>query len=149
MCYRTGQFFLAKNRVIQEIQEDTLFQLLPVLQEAFGGGMAMLLPIGLIFVVFYFLIIRPQNKKQKETQSMLAAIKKGDKVSTAGGIRGTIHAVKDDTVIIRVDDNVKLEFNKSAVSSVNAKGKPAKSAKPAEEVEAVEEEEETTDQSEG
>ena len=126
-----------------------MFQLLPVLQEAFGGGgMAMLLPIGLIFVVFYFLIIRPQNKKQKETQAMLAAVKKGDRVTTAGGIRGDVQVVKDDTVIILVDKkkDVKLEFNKSAISSVNAKGKPAKAAKPAEEIEGDEEDEETTDQ---
>ena len=78
-----------------------MFQFLPVLQQSplGGGGIMTILPFALIILVFYFLIIRPQNKKQKETQAMLAAIKKGDSVTTAGGIRGVIKSVKDDTVI--------------------------------------------------
>lgn len=92
----------------------------PMLQEGAPGGqlLTMILPFGLIILVFYFLIIRPQNKKQKETKQMLAAIKKNDKVATIGGIRGVVISVKDDTVIIRVADNVKLEFSKSSVSNV-------------------------------
>lgn len=83
----------------------------------------MILPFGLIIGVFYFLIIRPQNKKQKETKQMLSAIKKNDRVVTVGGIRGTVTAVKEDTVVLRVDDSVKMEFSKSAVSNiVTAKG---------------------------
>ena len=66
--------------------------------------------------------VTDHHQKQKDTQAMLAAVKKGDHVTTVGGIRGVIHAVKDDTVIIRVDDTVKLEFNKSAVSAVNTRG---------------------------
>jgi preprotein translocase subunit YajC len=127
--------------------EDTLFQFLPVLQNAIGGGgaLGMILPFGLIILVFYFLIIRPQNKKQKETQAMLAAIKKGDRVTTAGGIRGTIKSVKDDTVIIQVDDNVKLEFNKSAVSAVNSTAKADKPSKAAQENATEEDAEESED----
>jgi len=92
----------------------------PLLQEGAPGGqlLTMILPFGLIILVFYFLIIRPQNKKQKDTKLMLAAIKKNDKVVSIGGIRGVIVSVKDDTVIVRVDDNVKLEMSKSAISSV-------------------------------
>jgi preprotein translocase subunit YajC len=76
------------------------------------------LPFILIIAIFYFLIIRPQNKKQKETQKMLSALKKGDKVVTIGGIHGTISSVKESTVIVKVDDNYKIEFSRSAISSV-------------------------------
>ena len=77
-----------------------------------------LLPFLLIIVIFYFLLIRPQNKKQKETQKMLDALKKGDKVITIGGIHGTVSSVKENTVIVKVDDDCKLEFNRTAISSV-------------------------------
>ena len=73
---------------------------------------------GLVIAIFYFLIIRPQNKKKKETQEMLSSIGKNDRVVTIGGIRGVVQSVKDDTVVLKVDDNTKLEFSKSAVSSV-------------------------------
>jgi preprotein translocase subunit YajC len=93
---------------------------LPLLQEGGASGqmLTMILPFGLIILVFYFLIIRPQNKKQKETQRMLGALKKNDKVSTVGGIRGTVVSVKDDAVVVKVDANVKLEFSKSSISKV-------------------------------
>jgi len=73
---------------------------------------------GLIIVVFYFLIIRPQRKRDKDAKAMINAVKKGDKVVTIGGIRGTITSVKESTVVIKVDDTTKIEFNKSAISSV-------------------------------
>ncbi|GHV84384.1 hypothetical protein AGMMS50212_17240 [Spirochaetia bacterium] len=76
------------------------------------------LPFILIIGIFYFLIIRPQNKKQKETKKMLEAIKKGDKIITIGGVHGTIHSVKDSSVIVKVDDNVKMEFTRGAIASV-------------------------------
>ena len=71
--------------------------MVPVLQAAAqqGGIVSMVLPIALIFVIFYVFIIRPQNKKQKETQKMIDALKKGDKVVTIGGIHGVISSVKD------------------------------------------------------
>ena len=113
---------------------------LPLLQEPMGGQLfSMLIPFGLIILVFYFLIIRPQNKKQKETQAMLSSIRKNDRVTTIGGIRGVVQAVKDDTVIIKVDDNVKLEFSKSAVSAVNNRAKGESSAKEGEKESASEE----------
>jgi len=88
--------------------------------EAAGPGSLLtgFLPLILIVFIFYFLIIRPQNKKRKETEKMLSALKKGDRVITIGGLHGTVQNVKDSTVIIKVDDNVKLEFLRSAVSSV-------------------------------
>jgi preprotein translocase subunit YajC len=83
-----------------------------------GSLLVSMLPIFLIFVIFYFFIIRPQNKKQKETDKMIAALKKGDKVVTIGGIHGTVAQTKEKTVIIKVDDNTKIEFTRSAISSV-------------------------------
>jgi preprotein translocase subunit YajC len=86
-----------------------------------GGGsswVTMLVTFGLIIVIFYFLIIRPQRKKQKDAQSLLSNIRKGDRVSTIGGMRGTVQAVKENTVVLKVDDNTKIEFNKNAISAV-------------------------------
>jgi len=84
-----------------------------------GGGLIMtFLPFVAIIAIFYFLIIRPQNKKRKETERMLSSLKKGDRIVTIGGLYGTIQSVKESTVIIKVDDGVKLEFLRSAISSV-------------------------------
>jgi len=86
-----------------------------------GQMISTIVTFALIFVVFYFLIIRPQNKKQKEMQKMVADMKKGDKVVTIGGIHGVIQSVKEQTVIVKVDDNVRMEFSKSAISTVSPK----------------------------
>ncbi|MDR2552695.1 MAG: preprotein translocase subunit YajC [Treponema sp.] len=85
-----------------------------------------LLPIVAIFAVFYFLIIRPQHKKQKETQKMLEALKKGDRVVSIGGIHGLIQNVREKTVIVKVDENCKIEFARSAIASVESQGKAEK-----------------------
>jgi preprotein translocase subunit YajC len=85
-----------------------------------AGGFMTFLPFVAIIAIFYFLIIRPQNKKQKETQKMLSALKKGDKVVTIGGVHGTIQSVKEQSVVIKVDDNTKIEFSRSAISSIVA-----------------------------
>lgn len=74
-----------------------------------------------IIAIFYFLIYRPQKKRDKEAKAMLAAMKKGDKVVTIGGIHGTIVTVKDKTVVIKVDDSARIEFSKEAISSVVSK----------------------------
>ena len=77
------------------------------------------LPFLLIIVVFYFLLIRPNQTRQKKWQSMLSSLKSGDKVTTTGGLRGTICAIKDDVIQLRVPpDNIKLEIVKSAIASV-------------------------------
>jgi len=87
--------------------------------QASGGSLiGSLIPFAAIILIFYFLIIRPQNKKRKETERMLGALKKGDKIVTIGGVYGTIQNVKESTVIVKVDENVKLEFLRSAISSV-------------------------------
>ena len=87
-----------------------------------SGSMVMtLVTFGAVFVIFYFLIIRPQNKKQKETQRMIAAVKKGDKVVTAGGVHAIVYTVKEKTVILKVDENTKMEFSKSAIAAVEPK----------------------------
>ena len=108
--------------------------IVPVLQAAAqqGGILGMVLPIALIFVIFYVFIIRPQNKKQKETQKMIDALKKGDKVVTIGGIHGVISSVKDQTVIVKVDDDAKIEFTRSAVASVIVDKPTKEEEKPAE-----------------
>jgi preprotein translocase subunit YajC len=83
-----------------------------------GGGLTVLLPL-LLIPVLYFVMIRPQQKRQKQWQSMLGSIKTGDRVTTAGGIRGIIMSIKDDTIVIRVaPDNIKLEVAKNAIASV-------------------------------
>ena len=87
-------------------------------QPAGGGGFAML-PILLIIPVLYLVMIRPQQKRQKQWQQMLAAIKAGDRVTTAGGIRGIILSIKDDVIVIRVaPDGIKLEVAKNAIAAV-------------------------------
>ena len=78
----------------------------------------MLLPL-LLIPVLYFVMIRPQQKRQKQWAEMLGSIKTGDRVTTAGGIRGTILSIKDDVIIIRVaPDNLKLEIAKNSIASV-------------------------------
>jgi len=78
-----------------------------------------MLPLLLMIPLLYFLMIRPQQKRQKQWQAMLAGIKAGDRVTTAGGIRGIILSIKDDAIIIRVPpDNLKLEVAKNAIASV-------------------------------
>jgi len=74
------------------------------------------LPLILIFFIFYFLIIRPQKSKEKEHQKMIENLKKNDEVVTTGGIHGTIVNLKDKTIVLRVDDNVKLEIEKNCIS---------------------------------
>ena len=75
-----------------------------------------LIPIVLIFFVMYFLLIRPQAKQQKETAKMQAGLKKNDEVVTIGGIHGTVVNVKDEIVTLRVDDNVRMDVDKSAIA---------------------------------
>jgi preprotein translocase subunit YajC len=82
-------------------------------------------PLIVIFVIFYFLLIRPQKQQEKEHQKMLSALAKNDEVVTTGGIHGTIVNVKDKSVVIRVDDNVKLEVEKNCIAFKNKTDKVA------------------------
>jgi preprotein translocase subunit YajC len=97
---------------------------LMIFQQAAGGanGIMMFLPILLIGVM-WFVMIRPQQKKQKQWAAMLGAIKTGDRVTTAGGIRGIILSIKDDVIVIKVaPDGIKMEVAKNAIASVTVDG---------------------------
>jgi preprotein translocase subunit YajC len=75
-----------------------------------------LFPLIAIFVIFYFLLIRPQKTKEKEHQKMLSSLNKNDEVVTSSGIHGTIVNVKDKTIILRIDENVKVEVEKNCIA---------------------------------
>jgi len=75
-------------------------------------------PLILIFIIFYFLLIRPQKQKEKEHQLLLMNIKANDKVVTLGGIHGTVVNVKEKTLILRIDENVKMEIEKNSVAYI-------------------------------
>ena len=87
-----------------------------------GGGdanpIAQLLPFVLMFVVLYFLILRPQIKKQKTQQKMIDELTKGDKIVTSGGLHGVITNLKDDIITVKIADNVRVEMSRAAVSRV-------------------------------
>jgi preprotein translocase subunit YajC len=90
--------------------------------EATSDTFLSLLPLVLIFGVFYFLLIRPQNKRQKEHKELVANIAVGDEVATAGGVLGTVTAVKDQFVHVQVADGVELKIQRHTVGSVMPKG---------------------------
>lgn len=77
-----------------------------------------IIPYIIIFIIFYFLLIKPQKEKQKQQKDMINNLKKNDRVVTIAGIHGTVALVKDKTVIVRVDDNVKLEMDKESITTV-------------------------------
>jgi preprotein translocase subunit YajC len=83
-----------------------------------GLAIANFMPFIAMGVVFYFLLIRPQQKKAKELQALVSSLRTGDKVVTSSGIHGIISNVKEETVIVKVADNVKIEFNKSSIATV-------------------------------
>lgn len=85
----------------------------------FGGSMVtFLMMIGMLFLVFYFLVFRPEKKRKQKMQHMISELKAGDKVITIGGIHGTVVGVTDKTVIIRIYEQVKLEINRQAVGTI-------------------------------
>lgn len=84
-----------------------------------GGAMINLVFLGAIFFVFYFFIIRPQTKRQKEIQTKVSEMKKGDKVLTSGGMMGIVSSIDDDSVLLEIDNGVKARFQKSAITDVN------------------------------
>lgn len=98
-----------------------------MLAVALPAGVGEFLPFIFIIVVFYFLLIRPNQNKQKKWQQMLASLKSGDRITTNGGIRGTILSIKDDVVQIRIaPDNVRLEIVKSAIAAVTTQDEAPK-----------------------
>ncbi len=85
-----------------------------------GGALGMVLPLVLMFVIFYFFLIRPQQKKQKEHQGMLGALRKGDKVITTGGILGTITGLTDQYAVIEIQEKVRLKILRSHIAGKQA-----------------------------
>ena len=83
-----------------------------------GGGLLSILPFVLMFVVAYYVMIRPQMRRQKDQAKLVSSLKTGDRVVTSSGIHGLISNVKETTVIVKVADNVKLEMEKTAVTKV-------------------------------
>ncbi len=85
-----------------------------------GGGslVSTIIMFGAIFLIFYFMIIRPQQKRSKEREKMLSNIQKGDKVLTSGGMHGSIVGLDEKTVLLNVGDNIKLKFERSAITSI-------------------------------
>ncbi|MEC0275541.1 preprotein translocase subunit YajC [Peribacillus frigoritolerans] len=82
------------------------------------GSLAQILPLILMFVLFYFLLIRPQQKRQKATQNMQSSLKKGDKVATIGGMHGTIDAIDEQQIVIKSPDGTKLTFDRAAIREI-------------------------------
>jgi len=84
-----------------------------------GGGIgSFFVPLIFIFVIMYFVMIRPQKKRQEQQQKLIASLKTGDRVVTNAGIHGLISNVKETTVLVKVADNVKIEIDKSAITNV-------------------------------
>lgn len=90
--------------------------------ESTGGIAGLLLPFAMVFAIIYFLMIRPQQKKQADHRRLLEALSPGDQVITSGGILGTVAKIRDDKVFLEVAENVKIRVNKSNVASITGKG---------------------------
>jgi len=109
------------------MDSQTIGNLSLMLAQGGQGGAVLWLPLVLIFAIFYFLLIMPQQRRQKKWQAMLGALKTGDRVTTSGGLRGTIIALRDDVVHLRVPpDNLRMEVLRSSVVSVAGPEEPAK-----------------------
>jgi preprotein translocase subunit YajC len=87
---------------------------------ASGGGsmVSTFVMFGAIFLIFYFMIIRPQQKRAKEREKLLSSIEKGDKVITSGGVHGTVAGVEEKTILLQVTENVKLKIERSAITTI-------------------------------
>ncbi|MGB9773349.1 MAG: preprotein translocase subunit YajC [Bacteroidota bacterium] len=91
-------------------------------QTGAGSFLSTIIMFVLIFLIFWLLIIRPQQKRQKERQKMLDSVKKGDKVITIGGVHGTVVGIDEKTLLIQIADNVKVKYERSAVSQIIREG---------------------------
>ncbi len=92
----------------------------------FGGGMGAFLPLILIFVVFYFLLIRPQQKKAKSHRDMVSNVRRGDSVVTGGGVIGKVTKVMDERLQVEIADGVKVQVARGTIADVFTKGQPVK-----------------------
>jgi preprotein translocase subunit YajC len=94
-----------------------------------GGGLGAFIPIILMFVIFYFLLIRPQQKKAKEQQTMIANLKKGDRVVTSGGIYGQITAIDESIATVEIADKVRVKITRGSVSGLAQEAKAVSNKK--------------------
>lgn len=93
-------------------------------QSGQGGGeiYSTIIMFALIIGIFYFMIIRPQSKRQKEREKLLSAVKKGDKVVTAGGLHATVIGLEEKTLLIQIAENVKVKIERNSIAVVNKQG---------------------------
>jgi preprotein translocase subunit YajC len=110
-----GRHFFAMSHIIFTFLAQTAA---PAATPAGGFNPGSLFPLIPIGIIFYFLVIRPQSKRQKDQEAMIKSIKTGDKVVTTGGIHGMVSNVKETTLIVKIADNVKIELDKSQVGSI-------------------------------
>ena len=103
------------------ISTETVFSSLILAQQQGGSQINPLIMMGLLGVMFYFLLIRPQQRQRKEMMARIAALQNGDKVVTTSGIHGIVHNVKETTVMVKVAEGTFLEFDKPAIASVKKK----------------------------
>lgn len=87
-------------------------------QQAMPNPIVQLMPLAIIFIIFYFLVLKPQKDKARQHEQAVAGLKKNDEIVTSGGVHATVVNVKDKTFVVRIDDNVKMEIDKSAVSRI-------------------------------
>ena len=87
-----------------------------------GGGLAGFLPIIILFAIFYFLLIRPQQKKAKQHKELLASIKKGDKVVSSGGLHGLVTGLSDDVVTVEIAPKVRVKISRGSISGIMSRG---------------------------
>lgn len=98
-----------------------IFAMAPQGGEGGGGLISTLIMFGAIFLIFYFMIIRPQQKRSKERDKLLSNLEKGDKVVTNGGIHGIISGLEEKTALLQVADNMKIKIERSAITTVLSK----------------------------
>ncbi len=108
-------------------QEVQVAQAVPGGEPSGGGGIGIFLPLIAFFLIMYALMIRPQQKQQKEHKKMLAEVKRGDQIVTSGGIHGRVTGVTDDILTVEIAERVRVKLNKSAVSSRSGSGEGTKS----------------------
>ena len=121
----TGSWWTNALLALQEASQQAPAQGQPGNQQG-PNPLLNMVPILLIFVIVWFLMIRPQRRQEKERQAMLAAVKENDHVRTLGGLRGVVHKIKDDEVILTVDERsgTRIRFDRSAIVSVEKPSGP-------------------------
>jgi preprotein translocase subunit YajC len=100
---------------------DLLIAMAPQGGEGGGSMVSTIIMFGAIFLIFYFMIIRPQQKKAKEREKLLSNLEKGDKVVTSGGIHGIISGLDEKTCLLQISDNLKIKVERSAIGTVLSK----------------------------